>query len=29
MYEVFEQLLQKFGVTAYKISKQKKETGIR
>lgn len=25
MYEVFEQLLQKFGVTAYKVSK---ETGI-
>lgn len=25
MYEVFEQLLQKFGVTAYKISKQ---TGV-
>lgn len=25
MYEVFEQLLQKFGVTAYKVSK---ETGV-
>lgn len=25
MYEVFEQLLQKYGITAYKVSK---ETGI-